>query len=80
MHLISFLLEATKRVEEDPWYLKILKTIGKEAKDLGNDFLNFFLLIKEHTYDAMSAKFGATGVSLVFIGLMVILFMIIITF
>ena len=76
--LMTFLLETAKK-EEDPWYLAILKSIWKEVLDLGKDFRDFFLMIKEHTYDALADKFGATGVALVFIAIMVILFMIIIT-
>ncbi len=78
LFLTNILLEVAKK-KDDPWYLKIIKKIGKELSDFGRDFKDFFLLIKKNTYDALVEKFGATGVSLVFIVFGLILFMIIIT-
>lgn len=76
---LLFLLEQSKDIEEKKWYIKFLEKIGKEAKDLIKDFLNFFRLIKENTYDALVEKFGYVGVTLVLSALVVIIFMVIVT-
>ena len=76
---LLFLLEQSKDIEEKKWYIKFLEKIGKEAKDLINDFLSFFRLIKENTYDALVEKFGYVGVNLVLSALVVIIFMVIVT-
>ena len=76
---LLFLLEQSKDIEEKKWYIEFLEKIGKEAKDLINDFLSFFRLIKENTYDALVEKFGYVGVTLVLSALVVIIFMVIVT-
>ena len=73
----TILLEANKK--NDPWYISIFKKIGKEMGDLGRDFKDFFLLIKKNTYDILIEKFGETGVNMVLILALVIIFMIIVT-
>ena len=76
---LLFLLEQSKDIEEKKWYIKFLEKIGKETKDLINDFLSFFRLIKENTYDVLVEKFGYAGVTLVLSALVVIIFMVIVT-
>lgn len=76
--LMYFLLEVAKK-EEDPWYIAILKKIGKEIADLGKDFKDFFFIIKKNTFDALAEKFGETGVTLIFLLAFIIIFMIIVT-
>ncbi len=73
------LLEVSKKEEETKWYMKILKKIGDEIKDFGNDFRDFFLMIKGITYDALAEKYGETGVTLVFIAIIIVAIMVIAT-
>ena len=77
--IIYFLLETAKKEENDKWYIKIFKEIGKEIKDFAKDFKEFFKMIKSITYDALVEKFGYTGVTLLFAAIFVILIMIVIT-
>ncbi len=73
----TILLETNKK--NDPWYISIFKKIEKEMSDLGRDFKDFFILIKKNTYDILIEKFGETGVNMVLILALVIIFMIIVT-
>lgn len=73
----TILLETNKK--NDPWYISIFKKIGKEVSDLGRDLKDFFILIKKNTYDILIEKFGETGVNMVLILVLVIIFMIIVT-
>ena len=77
--LMYYLLEAAKKTEDDPWYLKIIKKIGDEVNDLIKDFKDFFFVIKKNTYDVLVEKFGSTGVSIVFIMAFIIVIMLIAT-
>ena len=57
--------------------LKVKRTIGEslayEFKEIGNSILDFFLMIKEVTYDLLVNKFGSTTVNLLGMGLIIAL-------
>jgi len=81
---MNYLLYYILKAEEEAtgikkWITDFFAEIGKECKDFFDEIVDIFKIFKEHTYDALSAKYGSTGVTLAFLTIGIILFMIIIT-
>lgn len=53
------------------------KELIREIKELGQDFLDFFIIIKEHTYDPLCNQFGSMVVNLFGIGLIFLIIMLV---
>ena len=48
-----------------------------ELKDMIETIQEFFIMIKENTYDALVARFGAEAINILLLGIIVVLIMLI---
>ena len=59
--------------------MTIAEKIKYEVKEVLDEFISFFQMIKENTFDVLAEKFGSTTVTIGFFFIAVVILMLILT-
>lgn len=59
------------------WFTRFWKDLRHEVMELFEDIFDFFILIKENTYDVLCANYGTEIVNLLGLGLIFLIVMIV---